>query len=304
MPGPLLIPLIAAGASLAGQGINAMAQGKMNRKTRQWNEKMYAQQRADSLSDYTMQNEYNSPASQMQRLRDAGLNPNLVYGNGATATGGTVRSSAAPAWNPKAPQIESSGIGNSLMSYYDIQLREAQTDNLRTQNTVLAEEKALKAAQTYATLMGATKTGIDSESQKFDLSQRVRLADTAAEAAKASLDKIKADTTFTTDSNTRANQRQPYDLAMVVENILTQEAGRKLTSAQIDSINAQIKNMGLDSKLKQLDIDMRKDGIMPSDPLYMRAIQKLINGSGLQNKIKEFAPLNQYTPKQPWEFWK
>ena len=31
---------------------------------------------------------YNMPKSQMQRLRDAGLNPNLVYGTG-TVTGNT-----------------------------------------------------------------------------------------------------------------------------------------------------------------------------------------------------------------------
>ncbi len=83
MPSPLLPALITGGASLLGQGINAISQGAMNKKSREWQEKMYGIQRQDSLADWAMQNEYNHPSSQMARLRAAGLNPNLVYGHGA-----------------------------------------------------------------------------------------------------------------------------------------------------------------------------------------------------------------------------
>lgn len=62
--------LIAGGASLLGTGANAMAQGKMNKKTIAHNNEMwwkqqmqnqmnYQQQRSDALSDWRMQNEYN-----------------------------------------------------------------------------------------------------------------------------------------------------------------------------------------------------------------------------------------------------
>ena len=33
-----------------------------------------------------MNNAYNDPSAQMERLKQAGLNPNLVYGGGATTT--------------------------------------------------------------------------------------------------------------------------------------------------------------------------------------------------------------------------
>lgn len=41
------------------------------------------------IAFWNMQNEYNSPANQMQRLKDAGLNPNLIYGqiNSGNAAG-------------------------------------------------------------------------------------------------------------------------------------------------------------------------------------------------------------------------
>ena len=39
------------------------------------------QQLADqqNVKFWNMQNEYNTPANQMKRLQDAGLNPNLIY---------------------------------------------------------------------------------------------------------------------------------------------------------------------------------------------------------------------------------
>lgn len=42
------------------------------------------------LAFWRMQNDYNLPENQMERLVDAGLNPNLIYGNGVqnTAAGG------------------------------------------------------------------------------------------------------------------------------------------------------------------------------------------------------------------------
>lgn len=45
-----------------------------------------AAQRANeaALQAWNMQNEYNTPANQIQRLRDAGLNPNLFYNMGDT----------------------------------------------------------------------------------------------------------------------------------------------------------------------------------------------------------------------------
>lgn len=41
------------------------------------------QQNQYNLDMWRMQNEYNSPAAQMQRFKEAGLNPNLIYGQGS-----------------------------------------------------------------------------------------------------------------------------------------------------------------------------------------------------------------------------
>ena len=102
MPFPLAAAL-AAGGSIISQGINAITQQNMNSRTRRWNEKMYEKQRQDNLAQWNLQNAYDSPAAQMQRYREAGLNPNLIYGQSNTSS--LISKTEMKPWNPEAPRI-------------------------------------------------------------------------------------------------------------------------------------------------------------------------------------------------------
>jgi hypothetical protein len=65
------------------------------------------QQQADkqNIKFWQMQNAYNTPKMQMQRLQDAGLNPALIYGSGSANTGvaGSVAPSKPAPFNVKDP---------------------------------------------------------------------------------------------------------------------------------------------------------------------------------------------------------
>lgn len=89
--------LIGAGASALAGGTSAVAQSSLNKKTRefnreeaekqrQWNEAMAEKQNAWNYEMWMKQNEYNDPTHQVQRLRDAGLNP-LYYGLDGSSAG-------------------------------------------------------------------------------------------------------------------------------------------------------------------------------------------------------------------------
>lgn len=71
----------------AQQSINyskALAvQKEENEKIRQYNFLLAKAQNEWNLQQWERSNEYNNPLNQMNRLKAAGLNPNLVYGNGA-----------------------------------------------------------------------------------------------------------------------------------------------------------------------------------------------------------------------------
>lgn len=92
------------------------------------------QQRADqtNIDFWKMQNQYNTPAAQMQRLKDAGLNPNLIYGSspaGASGSAGSIAPSKAAPYAIKDPSA----------TIAQMQLLKSQKDNLDA-NTVKIQE--------------------------------------------------------------------------------------------------------------------------------------------------------------------
>ena len=113
--------LIGAGATVAGTAANAISQGNLNKKNRAFAKEMYQTQKQDNLDFWQMQNSYNSPEAQMARLKEAGLNPHLAYGNGSVAnTGGSISSPHFSPPDQKAPQIDMPAV---VMSYYDVKQR-------------------------------------------------------------------------------------------------------------------------------------------------------------------------------------
>lgn len=262
---PVTAGLITAGIAAAGQGGQAYAQGRMNKKTREWNEKMYNLQRQHSLADWTMQNEYNSPARQMERLKMAGLNPNMVYGKGTIDNQtGVVRSTDVKGWNPETPNYNVGGIAQQgLSAYYDVQLKQAQIDNLKAQNTSITNDAILKAAQTASTIQGT-------EVSKFDLGLKSELRQTSLQAAQESLRKLTTDIDLSMSANDRAAALNASNLKEAVERILSSREQRAKTQVEKEQIRQQIDNLKKDSKLKQLDLNLKQMGIQPGDNILLR----------------------------------
>lgn len=68
------------------------------------------QEQAYNLDLWNLMNEYNSPAAQMQRYQDAGLNPNLIYSQSNMASS----PSAASAFQGRSAGTYSKGVQNTL----------------------------------------------------------------------------------------------------------------------------------------------------------------------------------------------
>ncbi|QCS37331.1 DNA pilot protein [Tortoise microvirus 86] len=268
--GPLLAPLITAGAGLVSSGINAWSQSNTNRDQRNWNERMYEREKADKLAQWHMENEYNSPVSQMQRLRQAGLNPNLVYGKGADNIGGSIAPTATKNYSPTAPQFDLGGpVSSGLMSYYDIAMKEAQTDNLKAQNTVAYQEAALKAAATANTIQSTAKG-------EFELDMARTLRQNSLDFAEANLKKVQADTQFQLSENERRSIMQTQTLKESVERIMSMRAQRAHTHADVERIKAQTKNILNSNEFQKYDLEFKKLGINPSDPMYLRFLGRAV----------------------------
>lgn len=217
---------IIAGATAAGQGINALAQGSMNRKTRQWNEAQYKRQREDALADWARTNDYNSPLQQMARLKQAGLNPNLVYAKGADNIASMVRGTEAKSWDPKAPAFD---LGQVADQYFGTQMRKQNID-LMEQN--IKGKQLENTGQEIANAKNATGLPFVEKQLIANLENKL-----------ASTENIKTQTSLALNRDAREAIRSTDDHKLAVERALNIMQDTAQKSANTANAKAQLQNI-------------------------------------------------------------
>lgn len=95
-----------------------------------------------NLDLWNLNNAYNTPSAQMERYKEAGLNPHLIYGNGSSSAG----NSSSPAQGYEAPKLQAphydySGIGSSISTSAQMALNGLAT--AATINKTNAETEAI-----------------------------------------------------------------------------------------------------------------------------------------------------------------
>jgi hypothetical protein len=129
-PNSKTMPIGAVTAGLIGAGAQAGANIGSTILTNRANRRLAEYQWNKNVEMWHMQNEYNAPKQQVTRLKEAGLNPNLVYGKG-TSTGN--QSAQAPTYQAPTMQAPQVAIGNVLGEFQNLELRQAQIDNVKAQ---------------------------------------------------------------------------------------------------------------------------------------------------------------------------
>lgn len=125
-------------------------------------------------------NAYNDPKMQMERLKNAGLNPNMVYGNGSVV-GNT--STSTPQY--KAPQVDFKTQTPNMLDKY--RAREQEQSYVRTQefqqqlieanmDKTNAEMLRILDDLNYTRPQARENTQIDIDTKKFDLGQKNALS--------------------------------------------------------------------------------------------------------------------------------
>lgn len=290
--GSAVNPIVGLGLSLFNSLSNRKAQERANQQERQFALDMYNRQRSDALTDFQMQNAYNTPAAQMQRYKDAGLNPHLIYGQTPTASA-SVKSSTPGSFNPK---ISPMAVAADLSQYQDTALKAAQIDNLKTQNVIQQKTIELKALE----IIGKD---IQNKTGDFKLGKEQALLPLYVETQRALLNKIlaeteqkEAQTSYVLTENERRTALTASNLALAAEKVLNLRKDRAKSDAEIRKINAQIEVIRKDKKLKELEINLREKGIQPGDPAWLRVLtQYLQNKSTFGGKVVQ-TPTPEKTP--------
>ena len=146
---------IGAGASIIGGAFGALGQSSANktnirlqREQNAWNERQAEKANQWNIEQWERENLYNSPVQQMQRLEQAGLNPNLMYSQGNPGSAGSLKSEMPSSVAPARVNNSLQFLGNSLVPaismYQDLQNKQAQLSVQQKQATLLDQEIAGK----------------------------------------------------------------------------------------------------------------------------------------------------------------
>ena len=285
----------AAGITALANTANAVATGKQNKKSRQFSRETYAKTKADNIQFWNMQNEYNSPEAQMQRLKKAGLNPNMVYDKGgAIQPAGNISTPDVQGGQFRTPDFGSIGTG-LVQGYFDTKIKQAQYDNLKAANTKITQENALLAAQTLAT---------STQTKGYDLNNQLASENfqTSIDAATANLQQTRANTQYTLSENERKAAMQAPNLQIAAQTVLKMKAETASTEAQKQQIYQTIKNLKQDYRLKEFEEDLAKQGIFKWDPLWARSLAQFLQG--LTGETTSFTGLGEQARSylnKPWQ---
>lgn len=160
------------------------AQAVENQKTREYNLNLAKMQNQWNLEQWNRENEYNTPLQQRQRLAEAGLNPDLMYQNGAsglTAASSPTMTSGSPATpqdfsalgqKKTIGQAMQEGLQMSMLGA-QLELTRAQADKVKSetegQNLTNKNILALDSAELDKRLAEADLT----KKQKEEVSQNI-----------------------------------------------------------------------------------------------------------------------------------
>lgn len=257
--------IAAAAIGAVGSGIDTIAQIGQNKKGREHQEYMYDKQNA-----------YNTPVMQMQRFKDAGLNPHLIYGQGNSGNS----SGVPPLTTQEAPKSKFADIAQN---YIANRTQQTQVDNMKKAMEVMDAEIQLKNATTVNQLANSANTEQQTE-------HAGELFETVASQAKANLG--------VTTQNLETGLIQQDKLNAEIDNLLV---NKDLTKAQISNVKqnieeskARISNLVQDNSLKKAQVEMEnlklnllRQGININDPAWMRIMTQQLTGDKGTNNLQK-----------------
>lgn len=119
----------------------------LNKENNEFNAREAEKQRQAQANAQAQQERYNSEQAQVSRLKQAGLNPALLYG-GATSSGGIgSMDSAAASPSSYTPTGQQADMLGAISAAADMDLKRAQIDNLNTNTQSQGEDVVSKSVQ-------------------------------------------------------------------------------------------------------------------------------------------------------------
>ena len=228
---------LTAASGVVGGAIDWIANKQQTDQSESWSQNMYNQERKNALADWNMQNAYNSPAAQMQRFKQAGLNPNLIYGRGDSGNAGAVSQASPPSVSraPYRSDLGSVGANVAGMIMQDKQFAQ----NMAMKNAELAQQEAALKEKGREFDIGSGFRSAAEQRQEFESAARVEA--------------LNARAALTIDRDTRVKLDNEVEQSLNEAKVRTAYAGAMSaeSAAAIKGIEAQFA-----PEMARLKVDM------------------------------------------------
>lgn len=168
--------IITGAANLLGMGISSAASADAAREYNKGQMELAKYQNEWNLAQWERENAYNTPSQQMQRYREAGLNPNLIYGQQNLAASSP--SAATPNLQPVPKKYGALGKFlekldiRSIMQ--DIDMKDAQIDLIKSQKGYYQELQKNLGSRTEGNTLWNTYFGNEDFMNNAWLQQQYR----------------------------------------------------------------------------------------------------------------------------------
>ena len=258
------------GIELATNVGNALLQNKSNKDNMGYQTQMYDKQRADALTDWQRNADYNSPTAIMARYKAAGLNPNLIYGNGTNAQAQMPRAASATSSNIAPMKIDSSKMGDILSQQIILNKQKPEIDNLKASSGLIEAQTQLTKYNSLKTLQEIPNVQANTNKTTTETSNLQSSFPVTLEKLKADLVKTIQDTLSARDSNTRENTK----LQPTIDNLKASTFKTKVDTL----VSAEtIKKIQEDTTFIKLENELRKGGASFRDPLWQRQLSDAVD---------------------------
>ena len=247
---------LSAGSSLLGGILGAYSSGKATKKAIAASKEMQSNQQAFALKMFDLNNDYNLPIHQFQRLTDAGINPYFAFGN---VSGQSVP--ITPAGSPSAPvdqsgQFISQAFDRVSQQLYNGSILKAQVNNLNSKteaqninNNYSDMRNALSLQETLSRIANIDKdTKMKDLANKFKsvnfdtLSESLHL-DNSLKKAQSNLLSVTKDyySSLTKSEDYRRAHIMPMEVEKLINdiNVAWYNAKSQRTSSQASLLGAQ-----------------------------------------------------------------
>jgi len=293
-------------AGLIGLGLNNAFASDQNRKSRAWEDKnwqrdwqdkwdRYYQERSDDrkiLEDqrayderiWNMQNTYNermrdeqriydSPQKQMERLKAAGLNPNLIYGQmdgGSPSISGSsfdshTQSDASnqAASVSRSAQFTPMSVGdfNPVVTMLDTELKKAQIGTTRATQQAIETKSALDTLKQGTETMKQTGIDMDNVKKQMYLNTYDKILNYSTRAMDLSNQKTTQEMQINKHNDNRATIRLNADLKKIYEETKNMSEERKLKIIEQALRKAQKQGVDMENYIRyEAPKDITEDG--------------------------------------------